>query len=296
MHMPDIGFDQAAGLRRLLNSPRPVRVIAVTSGKGGVGKSNISVNLAVSMARSGQDVMVLDADLSLANIDVLLGLRPQYNLSHVITGERSLEEIVVEGPAGVMIVPASSGIQRMSELTPAENIGLVRAFSDLAHPLDTLIVDTAAGLSDSVTTFVRAAQEVVVVVCDEPASITDAYAMIKVMSRDYQVQHFHVLANMTRSAQHGKELFQKLLRVADHYLDVTLQYMGAVPFDEQLRRAVSHQKPVVEFSPGSPSALSIKKLVQKMASWPQPVKADGNLEFFIERLIRFSASNGVGIV
>ena len=296
MLMSESGFDQAAGLRRLISNTRPVRVIAVTSGKGGVGKSNISVNLAVTLARQGQDLMVMDADLGLANLDILLGLKPSYNLSHVISGEQSLEEIIVKGPAGIMIVPASSGIQRMAELSQAENVGLIRAFSNLTHPLDTFIIDTAAGISDSVMSFVRAAQEVVVVVCDEPASITDAYAMIKVMSREYQVEHFHVLANMTRSAQHGRDLFQKLLKVADRYLDVTLHFMGAIPFDEQLRQAVTCQKPVVDASPRSISALAIKKLVQKMDSWPPPVKADGNLEFFIERLIRFSASKGVGIV
>ena len=174
--------------------PNPVKVIAVTSGKGGVGKTNVSVNLSVAMSDAGKRVMLLDADLGLANVDVLLGLQPHSNLSHVIDGERNLEEIIVEGPGGLMIVPASSGITRLASLTPAEHGGLIRAFSELSHPLDVLIVDTAAGVSDAVISFTRAAQEVIVVVCDEPASITDAYALIKVLNRDYGLHRFQVLA------------------------------------------------------------------------------------------------------
>jgi flagellar biosynthesis protein FlhG len=284
-------YDQAAGLRRMFN-PRPVNVIAVTSGKGGVGKSNISVNLAVGMAQAGHDVMLMDADLGLANVDVLLNLSTHYNLSHVLDGVCTLEEIIVDGPQGVKIIPASSGTQHMAELGPAENAGIIRAFSELSVPVDTLIIDTAAGLSDSVVSFTRAAREVIVVVCDEPASITDAYATIKVLSRDYGVERFHVVANQARSAQHGRELYAKLLRVTDKFLDVTLSFLGVVPFDEYLQRAVRRQKAVIEAYPRSRAALSFRKLVQKIEKWPPPVGAQGHLEFFVERLIQFSATNG----
>ena len=158
--------DQASGLRRM-TKPHPVRVIAVASGKGGVGKTNVSVNLAMAIASEGKDVTILDADLGLANIDVLLGLHSDKNLSNVINGECDLEEILLDGPGGIKIIPASSGVKNMAELTPAQHAGLVSAFSELNHNIDVLLVDTAAGISDSVVSFSRAAQGVVVVVCDE---------------------------------------------------------------------------------------------------------------------------------
>ncbi|MEM7207000.1 MAG: MinD/ParA family protein [Pseudomonadota bacterium] len=284
-------MDQAAGLRYISN-PQPVRVIAVTSGKGGVGKSNVSVNIAVAMANRGHDVMLLDADLGLANIDVLLDVRPRYTLEHVVSGECTLEEAVVEGPVGVKIIPAASGVQKMAQLSQAEHLGLVRSFSELSEPIDTLIVDTAAGISDSVTAFTRAAREVVVVVCDEPASITDAYATIKVLSRDYKVNRFHVVANMARSLKQGRELFHKLTAATDKFLDVTLEFSGVIPYDEVLIKAVRQQKAVVDAYPRSPAGLAFKKLVQKIERWPIPTNAEGHLEFFVERLIRFSTLSG----
>ncbi len=289
MYMSNARVDQAAGLRRM-TEPRPVRVIAVTSGKGGVGKTNVSVNLGVAMAEEGQRVMLLDADLGLANVDVMLGLHPEYDLSHVIQGQRTLEEVIVTGPAGLHIVPASSGTKAMAELSPMEHAGVIRAFSELNHELDVLIIDTAAGISDSVVSFSRAAQEVIVVVCDEPASITDAYALIKLLSREYGIQRFRVLANMAHSAQEGRELFAKISRVTERYLDVTLDFIGAVPFDDYLRKAIKRQKAVVEAYPRSRAAMAFKTLAQKADKWPIPTGAAGHLEFFVERLINSNAS------
>src|SRR6056297_502587 len=194
--------DQAAGIRRMA-SKKPVQVIAVSSGKGGVGKTNVSVNLSLSMVEAGQRVLLMDADLGLANVDLLLGLHSEYNLSHVIRGERTLEEVIVDGPQGLKIIPAASGLQMMSELSPGEHAGVIRAFSDLSMPLDTLVVDTAAGISDGVISFVKASNEVIVVVCNEPTSLTDAYALIKVMSEDHGVQKFNILANSVRDPQEG---------------------------------------------------------------------------------------------
>lgn len=280
-------MDQAQGIRQMKNQ-QPVQVIAVTSGKGGVGKSNITVNLATTLARAGQKVLVMDADLGLANIDVLLGLNPDFNLSHVVTGECSLEDTMVEGPAGIKIIPASSGTRSMSDLTPAENAGIIQSFSELTTPFDTLLIDTAAGLSESVVSYVRAAREVIVVVCDEPASITDAYALIKVMNREFDVQRFHILANMAHSIHQGRELYMKLSRVADKYLDVTLDFMGTVPYDDYLRKAVQRQKCVTEIYPRSPASMAFRKIAQKAQGWPAPKSIEGHLEFFIERLINYS--------
>jgi len=285
MLMSESHSDQAAGLRSI-SKPHPVRVIAVASGKGGAGKTNISVNLSIALASEGQKVMLFDADLGLANVDVMLGLHPQYNLSHVINGERTLEEIIVTGPGGIQVVPASSGTQLMAELTPAQHAGMIQAFSEIGQDLDVLIVDTAAGIADSVVSFTRAAQEVIVVVCDEPASITDAYALIKLLNRDYGLQRFRVLSNMAHSVQEGRDLFSKMVRVTDKYLDVTLDFMGTVPYDEYLRKALQKQKAVVEAYPRSKSAMAFKNLAKKADSWPIPRNAGGHLEFFVERLIQ----------
>ncbi len=278
-------FDQAAGLRRITR-PRPVRVIAVASGKGGVGKTNVSVNLAMSLANSGKKVMLMDADLGLGNVDVLLGIHPRYNLSHVVKGECSLEEALVEGPGGMKIIPAASGVQQMAMLTPAEHAGLIRAFSELSQQVDVLIIDTAAGISDSVVSFSRAAQEVMVVVCDEPASVTDAYALIKLLNREYGIYRFHVLANMAHGAQQGREVFDKISKVTDRFLDVTLDYIGHIPHDDFLRKAVQKQRTVVEAYPRSKAAMAFKTLADKTERWPMPSAAGGHLEFFVERLIQ----------
>ena len=281
-------MDQAQGIRQM-KSQQPVQVIAITSGKGGVGKSNVTVNLAVTLAQSGERVMLMDADMGLANIDVLLGLSPELNLSHVINGECSLEETIIEGPAGVKIVPASSGVAAMSDLTPAQNAGVIRSFSELTQPVDTLLIDTAAGISDSVVSYIRASREVIVVVCDEPASITNAYAMIKVMNQDYGVERFHVLANQTQGATQGRELYNKLARVSQRFLDVTLDYLGCIPYDECLKKAVQKQKSVVEAFPRSQSATAFKQIARKTKQWPVPRTMEGHLEFFIERLVNYSA-------
>jgi len=282
--MPELYPNQASGLRLLKPAP-PVRVIAVTSGKGGVGKTSVSVNLAVAIAQAGKRVMLLDGDLGLANVDVMLGLQPSCNLAHVLEGKCTLEETILEGPAGVMVVPASSGKQNMAELSPVQSAGLVQAFSELNRPLDTLIVDTAAGIAGSVITFSQASQQVIVVVTNDPASLTDAYALVKVLNRDHGIRRIQVLANQAHSPAEAKEIYESLRRVAEKFLDVTLSYMGSVPHDEWLKRAVSRQLPVAMAYPNSPSARAFADLAAKAERWSLPPGPRGNLEFFVERLV-----------
>lgn len=286
--MAENSQDQAAGLRRQLNPPRPVKVIAIASGKGGVGKTNVTVNLGVAMATQGKEVVLLDADLGLANIDVMLGLHPQFNLLHVLDGSKELKDIIVEGPSGLKIIPAASGVQKMAELSTAEHAGMIQAFSDMEQHIDVLLIDSAAGIADSVVSFSKAAQELIVVVCDEPASITDAYALIKLLSRDHNVERFHIIANMCRSVQEGRELFDKIALVCDRFLDVTLDFMGIVPFDDDLRRAVKKQRSVVEAFPRSKAATAFAHLAKKIEYWPVQKQPRGHMEFFVERLIQAS--------
>ena len=285
-------YDQAAGIRKM-KQIKPVRVIAVTSGKGGVGKTNLAVNLGVSLSAMGRRVALMDADMGLANVDILLGINPEYNLSHVLAGEKSLAEIMVNGPFGMKVIPASSGIQQMSALSDRQQAAIIHAFSEIDADLDVLIVDTAAGISPSVVNFARACQEIIVMICDEPTSLTDAYALIKLLNRDYSIYHFHILTNMVQSTQQGQSLFAKLTKVTDRYLDVALQFAGSVPFDNKLRQSVRNQSAVVEAYADSQASLAIKNIARKIDGWPIKSQAGGYLEFFVERMIQYSSQEDV---
>ena len=276
--------DQASSLRRM-NQSRLIKVIAVTGGKGGVGKTNVTLNTAISLAQQGKRVMVLDADLGLANVDVLLGLRVEKNLSHVLSGECTLDEVLVEGPYGIKIAPASSGSQSMTELTATEHAGLIRAFSELQSQIDVLIVDTAAGISDMVLSFSKASQDIIMVVCDEPTSLTDAYALIKILNKEHGIFRFKIVANMVRSMREGDELFSKLSKVTDRFLDVALELVAVIPFDENVRKSVRKQKAIVEAFPTSPAAMAIRRLAKKAIEWPIPSQPGGHMEFFLEQLV-----------
>lgn len=262
----------------------PVKVIAVTSGKGGVGKTNVSVNLATQLARKGRRVLLMDADLGLANVDILLGLRPTRNLSHVLAGECSLRDILIPGPQGVWVIPAVSGVKRMAELGPSENAAIVQSFSTL-DDFDVLVVDTGAGIADSVISFSRASQHVLVVITEEPTSLADAYGLIKVLHRDAGIRDFQVLVNMANSERAARAAFARLSEVADHFLDVRLSMIGVIPRDEFLVRAVARQRAVSDIYPGSDAAQAFLKLAETVDGWPMPSGPRGHIEFFVERLM-----------
>lgn len=271
----------------------PVQVIAVTSGKGGVGKTNVSVNLACQLARRGRKVLLMDADLGLANVDILLGVRPQRNLSHVIAGECSLRDILVTGPFGLSLIPAASGIKRMAEMSPGQHATLVQAFSSLEDDYDVLVVDTAAGISDSVVTFSRASQHVLVVITEEPTSLADAYGLIKVLNRDAGISDFKVVCNMVGSDVQARKMFERLCAVAERFLDVRLAFVGAIPRDEFLLKAVARQKPVSELYPATESVQAFKRLADAVDGWPAMASPRGHIEFFFERLL--PAANDVSM-
>ncbi len=284
IRLPGSG-DQADGLRRLQRQ-RPIKVIAVTGGKGGVGKSSICANLAVAMSMMGRRVMLLDGDLGLANIDVMFGLRPKRTLADVIHNNVALENVIIPGPEGVAVIPGASGLSEMADLSPVHHVGIVNAFSSLTADVDTLLVDTAAGISDGVLRFSEAAQEVLVVVCDESTSITDAYATMKLLSTERGVSRFRIVTNMTRAGGDGSRLFEKLMRVTDRFLDVTLNHAGSVPYDDRVWRSVQMQVPFITAFPSSRAAMALKKLAATADTWNVPSVARGNIEFFVERLLR----------
>lgn len=280
----------SSGFVQRFQAPRPVKVIAVCSGKGGVGKTNVAANVAIALSADGHNVALLDADLSLANIDVLLGLQPRFNLSHVLSGEVDVADTLLKGPRGVRIIPASSGNFDMSKLDSRGQATLINAFSQMSDQPDVLVVDTAAGISPSVARFVKAAQYPVVVLRDEPASLTDAYALIKVFSRNYGMHRFHIVTNQSQGRQAGRRLFAKLDRVADSYLDVVLRHTGDIPQDDYVVKAVQQQCAVTDAYPNSPAGRAFRTLARTLAELPSATKAHGGLQFFMESLVMADAT------
>jgi len=250
----------------------------------------MAVNLAVGLAQAGQDVLLFDADLGLANVDVALGLKPQYDIQHVMAGERTLDDVLIKGPEGIRIIPASSGVARMASLSSTEQAGLVHAFSELRQPVDTLIVDTGAGIDNTVLTFSAACQEIVVVICDEPTSLTDGYALIKVLNQQCAVKRFQILANMVDTELQGRQLFEKLCKVTDRFLDVHLGFLGSVPRDDYLRRAVRSQRAVLSEYPRSDSAKALTAIARRVAALPVAPSA-GGLGFFMERMLEYRSGS-----
>lgn len=263
-----------------------VNVVAVTGGKGGVGKSVLSLNLAAACAALGREVLLLDGDLGLANLDVMLGIVPRFTVADVIEGAASLGEVVLPVRPGLRIVPGASGIVSMAALGGYEHLGLVRAFSDLTEQYDLMIVDTAAGIAPGTLQLVQAAQHVLVVVCDEPASVTDAYASIKALRSEFGIRRFRIATNMTRREGAGERLFSTLNKVAARFLDVVLEHAIDVREDDLLRRAVRRQRLVIEEFPDSASAVALRNLASRCLDWPLPQGPRGNIEFFVERNLK----------
>ena len=260
-----------------------IRTIAVTGGKGGVGKTCMAVNVATALAQNGQKVLLLDGDLGLSSVDVMLGLTPRCTLEQLLSGERKLQDIILKSPDGVQIVPAASGVARMAALSASEHAAIIHAFASLPATVDVLVIDTAPGIGESVLRFCAASQHLLVVVCDEPTSLTDAYALIKVLSRNYHRKRFHVLANRVRHGS-GAALFQRLQRVTDRYLEVNLRFAGEIPDDDAQVKAVRAQRALLDAFPGSAAATAIRKLAASLLDWPRSEASSGGLEFFFERL------------
>lgn len=259
-------MDQAERLRQLVknqNAPkRTARVITVTSGKGGVGKSSISVNLGIALSQVGKRVVILDADFGLANIEVMLGIRPKYSLADLIFRDKSLADIITRGPEGIGFISGGSGIQEMNSLTKDQIMYLIQKLVELDNQADIILIDTGAGISDSVLEFVAASSEVLLVTTPEPTSITDAYALMKTLHRkvDYANDDtsIHMISNRVPSEEEGRELYDKLRVVVEKFLHVKMEYLGAVLQENNVSKAVIHQKPVVTLYPNSHFSRKIK--------------------------------------
>jgi len=261
-------------------------VFSVTSGKGGVGKTNISVNLACALTKMGKRVVILDADLGLANVDVILGLAPKLNLFHLFNEGMTLENILFDTPYGFRILPAASGVSDMVNLTTGQKLDLLEAMDYLEGGIDHLIVDTGAGINDNVLYFNIAAQERLVVLTTEPTSLTDAYALIKVLKLHHGVDRFRVLVNMAKDEKSAKEIFIKLYKACDHFLSgVSLDLVGFIPLDPAVRKAVINQTPFTQLTPNCPASMAITRAAERITTWEVTAKADGNIKFFWKKLL-----------
>ncbi len=277
---------QNAGLKAAAKENDRVRVISVTSGKGGVGKTNVVANLAFAMGRMGRRVLILDADLGLANMDILLGLNPRFTIQHVISGERRLKEVILSTPGGCHLLPAASGIQELTDLDNSQRLFLLNELDALQDQFDIMLIDTGAGISANVMYFNFAAMERVVVVTNEPTSLTDAYALIKVLTKKYHQRKFKILVNIARSPEEGLRIFKQLSMVVDRFLgSPAMDYLGCIQHDENVPRAVRQQQAVVERYPGSRASKDFVSLADKILTEDRASDFEGDIKFFWQRLL-----------
>jgi flagellar biosynthesis protein FlhG len=262
------------------------KVIAITSGKGGVGKTNVSVNLAIALARKGKRVCVFDADASLANVNILLNIRPQFTLEQLLNGERKLEDILVEGPEGIRIVPAASGIAEFAQLDDSQQAIMLKALAELERQFDFLLIDTAAGISSNVTQFIQAAQHCILVVTPEPTSLTDAFALMKVLHKNKSATQLHVLTNMVDDYANSVDIYKRLSSAAMRYLHMQTHYLGYIPRDDLLRIAVQKQSPVCVAFPSSPASYRFLSLADSIESIYVGQKSTYSFSLFWRKLLR----------
>lgn len=284
-------MDQATILRQKVQESSEssnARVIAVTSGKGGVGKTSLSVNLAVEMAKTGKKVVIFDADFGLANVEVMLGIRPTYNLLDLIHNNKTMPEIITQGPMGIGFVSGGSGVSELASLDKNSIKLLISEMIKLDKMFDVVIIDTGAGITDSVMEFVMVSPEVLLVVTPEPTSITDAYSLLKVLRRknDFNPLYktINVISNRVTSDDEGNEIFAKMNTVSSKFLNTKLEYLGSIPQDRNASLAIIEQKPVVNAYPNSPASKAINELARKLVNNEQEEykKKDGIAKVFLD--------------
>jgi flagellar biosynthesis protein FlhG len=270
-------------------SSRNLRVITVTSGKGGVGKSNVVVNLGLALARMGRKILLIDADLGLANLDILLGLSPRFTIHDLLSLRRSLSEVLVEGPEGIKILPASSGIPELADLDKDQKMFLLNELDEYSEKIDVVLIDTGAGISRNVLFFNIAALERIVVVNNEPTSITDAYALIKILASKHGENHYKLLVNGLSKPQEGEMVYRTMLRVTERFLGkgIFLDYLGVIPYDEAIPRAVLKQQPALSLFPRAKVSQCFGSLAKKLWESSAPTEMGSNIKFFWRRLLQY---------
>jgi flagellar biosynthesis protein FlhG len=289
-----VASDPQSTAPRAARSGSRLRVIAVTSGKGGVGKTNLTANLAVLAGRAGKRVLIIDADLGLSNVEIVFGLRPHRHVGMLLDGSRTMEEVLVQGPPGVRILPGSSGIQSLTTLDETQKLRLCASLDRVEDLFDLVLVDSGAGIGDNVLFFVGAAQEALLVVSPEPTSLVDAYAVVKVLSQQAGVQHFSVVVNPVVDELQAREIFPKLSAVTSRFLSAHVRHLGYIPRDENLHRAIMAQRPVVESFPLSPASRALNNISEKLFAAPGPPRLTAGFKFMWQRLLREAPSSSLG--
>ncbi len=299
INTPHSSTDQAKTLRALhhkepdmtgnIEQEKVTRVYSITSGKGGVGKTAVVANTAVSLAQLGKSVLILDADLGLANIDVVFGLAPTYNLNHFFNGEQELASIIVNGPLGIKILPAGSGTQNFTRLESHHKMKLLDGLDSMNSEFDFVLIDTEAGISENVTYFNTAAQEILLVTTPDPTAITDAYALMKLLSAQYHEKNFSLIVNQVRHEEEALDVYKKLTMVSNRYLDISIDYLGSIPADRQMVESIRNQKVIVEMFPNSTISSAFRDLASRLCSEQQTAEPKGNIQFFWKKLLNFGA-------
>lgn len=290
-------MDQANNLRNLINNYTAAqsssallnvssRVITVTSGKGGVGKSNFSANLAIQLAKAGKRVIIVDADFGLANIEVIFGILPRYSLANVLRGEKGIHEVLTDGPCGIKFISGGSGLKELANVSDRQLSYFLDQFEYLDQISDIIIIDTGAGISKTVVNFIKASDETIFITTPEPTSITDAYALIKtVCEASDGTPIFKIAINRVDDEEEGNEVFSKISRVASKFLNINIENLGCIPYDRDLVRAVKCQSPAIISYPNSMFSRSIENISYKLLNidYSIAVKTKG-LKGFVKRL------------
>ncbi len=263
-----------------------VKTIAVASGKGGVGKTNITAGLAIALSKLGKKIVIIDADLGLSNINILLNKQAKHNIKHLLDGELSLKEILIEGPHGIKILPAGEGVQDLTRLDEFQRLKLLQAFDSYDGEIDVLLIDISAGISDNVTFFCSAAQDLIVVTTPEPTAWVDAYHLIKVLYTEYQENKFHLLVNSAGNATEARDVFTTLTNATDRFLNISLDYLGYLPYDENVKQAIRAQRSFMDMFPNKFISKCVNEIAKKIMSQPEKIK--GSLQFFIGNLLSAS--------
>jgi flagellar biosynthesis protein FlhG len=260
------------------------RIISVTGGKGGVGKTTIAVNLAVAFAKLKKKVLLFDADLGLANVDLMFNIKPQKTIHDFVSGQCELSETCVKGPHGISIIPAASGIQKLADLSSSESVELIKAFSSLTNEFDIMLVDLAAGISSQVMNFTHASQDILVVICNDPASLMDSYAVIKILHQQYSRNRFGVVVNKVKTADEGVGVFARFQAITSKFMNISMHYLGHVPQDDYIHIAALDGVPAVDRFPNSQAVVSLKHISNNVLNW-HDADVSGGIQFFFERLV-----------
>lgn len=261
------------------------RTISVTSGKGGVGKTTLISNLALTLSQQGNKVLILDGDLGLANVDVMYGMRAAHSLESVLNGEREIKDVIIEVAPNVHLIPGGGGVYELQNLSSIEKKIILDQVSQLNEPYDYLLIDTASGINDNVLYLNAAAQEILVVVTPEPASLTDSYALIKVLNKKYRERRFSIVTNMVQDEAEAMQVYRRLSDVANRFLSVSLDYKGFIPTDSNLRVATRSQQLVLQSDPRSPSSFAIRMLAEKLSGYAPMGQIKGGMQFFWEQMV-----------